>query len=82
MIFSEVSGPSFHPHASTPYISPSSPPPPLPPPKKKERKQQPTWRGGLVDYFISLSLRNYSVTYSQQSEELLYVYSCGLDRTP
>lgn len=48
----------------------------------QKRKQQPTWRGGLVDDCISLSLRNNSVTHSQQREELLYMYSCGLDRTP
>lgn len=47
-----------------------------------KRKQQPTWRGGLVDDCISLSLRNNSVTHGQQREELLYMHGCGLDRTP
>lgn len=64
---------TFLPSTSTPSTDPLT---------SQKRKQQPTWRGGLVDYCISLSLRNNSVTHGQQREELLYVHGCGLDRTP
>lgn len=67
----EVYGPSYH----LPLLLEL-----IPFPSKK--KTAPTWRGGLVDYCVSLSLRNNSMTHGQQREELLYMHSCGLDRTP